>query len=172
MTYRTPRVVRSWAGLGTRTLAVLVGLDAGLGWAPADSVSARLAAAIAAVALLIVVTGRAHGGSCAGRPDLASTLALAVTLLAAGGAQLAPPDPGSRSASATALLMAALLAGVAMVVLAVPNGLTPDDVARDDVARDGVAPDDAVHRAAPIGAIPAAASPIAVPCPPQSRTSS
>jgi hypothetical protein len=105
---------------GARALAVLAGLDAGLGWVPADGVSARLAAAIAAVALVVVVTGRRAGARApAARPDLATTVALGVTVLAATGASCAPPEPGLDPAG-TIWLVAALAVGVAMVLLAIP----------------------------------------------------
>jgi hypothetical protein len=131
--------------LGARVLAVFAGLDLGLGWVPADGVSARLAAAVAAVALLVVVTGRPAGtwarrsrpdrGSLnrgrldrsrldrgrldRGRLDTASLLALGTTILAGIGATFAPPDLGPDPARA-AWLVAATAAAVAMLGLTVP----------------------------------------------------
>jgi hypothetical protein len=99
---------------------VLAGLDAGLGWVPADGVPARLAAAVAGVALLVVVTGRPGSASApCDRLDAASALALGLTVLAAAGAVFAPPDLATEPAH-PAWLAVALLAGVAMVILTAP----------------------------------------------------
>jgi hypothetical protein len=111
---------RAWAGFGARVLAVLVGLDLGLGWVPAAGVSARFAAAVAAVALVVVATGQ-PGGRWArpSRLDAASALALGTTLLAGAGAAFVPPDFGADPAR-PAWLAVAMMAGVAMVGLAFP----------------------------------------------------
>ncbi|ADP79830.1 hypothetical protein [Pseudofrankia inefficax] len=110
--------------MGARLLAVLAGLDLGLGWVPADGVSPRLAAAVAAVALLVVVTGRPWGSwarprRLAGHLDAASALALGTTVLAGAGAAFAPPDFGPDPAR-TAWLVVAVAAGVAMLGLSLP----------------------------------------------------
>jgi len=113
---RVTRGARARAGLATRLLALLVGLDAGLGWVPAVGVSPRLAAAVAGVALLVVLTGRRHGAGGDDRLDLASGLALAVTILAAAGATVAPAGLVAGTAG-SAWLGFALLTGVGMVAL-------------------------------------------------------
>lgn len=106
--------------LGTRVLAVLAGLDLGLGWVPADGVSARLAAVVAAVALLVVVTGRpARTWARRSHLDAASLLALGTTVLAGVGAAFAPPDLGPDPAR-TAWLAVATAAALAMLGLTVP----------------------------------------------------
>jgi hypothetical protein len=106
--------------MGARLLAVLAGLDLGLGWVPADGVSPRLAAEVAAVALLVVVTGRPGGrwarpSRPAGHLDAASALALGTTILAG-----APPDFGPDPAR-PAWLVVAVAAGVAMLGLSLPR---------------------------------------------------
>ncbi|WP_045875581.1 hypothetical protein [Pseudofrankia sp. DC12] len=124
MRCRIGHTLRAWARLGARLLAVLVGLDLGLGWVAADGVSARLAAAVASVALLVVATGRpagrrAHHGWLDRRLDAASALALGTTVLAAAGAAFVPPDLGPDPAR-TAWLAVALAAAVAMLGLTFP----------------------------------------------------
>ncbi|MBL7500686.1 hypothetical protein [Frankia nepalensis] len=82
---------------GVRAFAVLVGLYAGLATVPADGVPARLAVVAATVALVVLATGRpARSGAAApaARRDLASVLAVALTLLASAGAAFAPPTLG------------------------------------------------------------------------------
>jgi len=113
---RVARRARARAGLAARLIALLVGLDAGLGWVPAAGVSPRLAAAVAGVALLVVLSGGRHGPGGNDRLDLASGLALAVTVLAAAGATVAPAGLVAGTAGSVWLAFA-LLAGVGMVTL-------------------------------------------------------
>jgi hypothetical protein len=102
----------SGTGRGARALAFAAGLDAGLGWVPADGVSGRLAALAVAITFLVLVTDRPEPERRARllSLDAASTWALLLTALAAAGAALVPPDYSAPPARGAWLVLASLAA--------------------------------------------------------------